>query len=367
MPNSSVKRIISPCLTRYVTCGFAVPFCCALLGFTALFLLNDVFDDIGDFLGKGVPLTQTILYFLAKQPGNLTSVMPISVLLGASFMTLMMGRHNELTAMRAAGLSLSTCALPVWIGAIIACAAVFAINESWGPACAKKALQIDAKYVSKNKLKHKIAFHHPKEKRDWTIEAFNPEGTSKSVTIRQYRQDNTNHFLLSAQTASFNDNSGWTFNNGFIQYYDKNGNTLAEQQFFKSHNEKFPESPSDIGSHSLKWELMNIRELLAVQRGGIVSSPRFTRLVKVLLWHKFAFPLASIVAALFGFALTISTDRMGPMRGFACAVGILVLFHIAGEFGMVLSKNGWLSPFLGGAAPSLAFIAAGIWTMWKKQ
>ena len=55
------------------------------------------------------------------------------------------------------------------------------------------------------------------------------------------------------------------------------------------------------------------------------------------------------------------------VRGFAAAVAMLVLFYLIGQFTMVMGKNGWLPPFLAGAGTNLAFTAAGIVAMWKKQ
>jgi len=57
----------------------------------------------------------------------------------------------------------------------------------------------------------------------------------------------------------------------------------------------------------------------------------------------------------------------GIVRGFAAAVAMLVLFYLIGQFTLVLGKNGWLPPFLAGAGTNLAFTAAGIVAMWKKQ
>ena len=368
MSETMQHRRISPVIMKYMTVGYAVPFLCSLLGFAALFLLIDIFDDMSDFLSKKVPLGISFLYFLARQPQNMTNVVPISALLGASFTTLMMGRHNELTAMRAAGLSLFVCNIPVWLITAIACAAVFAVNESWGPACSEKANHIMATYVKKDRLIKRITFHHWRDKRDWTIENLTEDGSATGVIVRQYRQDGTNESLTAAQSAEFNKDQGWTFHGGFIQRYAEDGSQMfGKQEFFKELTLPYMESPQDICSHSIDWNLMRISELLHVLRSDIVNSRRELRLAKGLLWHRLTFPLAALVAALFGVAPTISTDRMGLLKGFAFAVGTLVLFYIVSELFMVLAKNGSLPPFLGGGVPPLAFLGAGVFTMLKRQ
>ena len=133
MSEAGKKRLrVSPLIFKYVLREFLIPLVCALAAFAFLFLVNNVFDDLPDFMSKDVPMRIVLAYFLSLQPHNLLNVIPISVLLAASFMTVMMGRNNELCAMRAAGMSLLTCALPVWIVALVACFCAICIGEFWG-------------------------------------------------------------------------------------------------------------------------------------------------------------------------------------------------------------------------------------------
>lgn len=358
-------RKFSPCLLRYVTAGFAIPFIGALLGFLAIFIIVDVLNDINNFSEHQVPFAQTALFFLAKQPPNLTNIIPISILLGASFMTLMMGRHNELTAMRAAGLSLMSCALPVWIISLASCAVVFAINESWGASCAKFTARIEANYLERDTISQSASFYHPKELRDWTIDKLSKKGTSERVTVRQFRADGSTDFLIVAQRASFSEGNGWIFEDGYIQHYNQDGTVKGE--VFEHIRKDFTESPQTIATYSVNWSIMNLKELANVLKDDIIASQNILLQIRTVFWHKIFFPLASIVAALFGVALTISTDRVGGMKGFACSVAIVVLYYVAGQFFLQFAQRGWLPPFVGGAMPSLLFLIAGICTMWKKS
>lgn len=92
--------------------GFVMPLIGSIAVFTAVVLLMAVFDDLPDFSDTGAPLSVTILYFVARMPGTLVTVIPFSVLLAVSFMTLVMRKNNELTAIRSAGISLFTVAAP---------------------------------------------------------------------------------------------------------------------------------------------------------------------------------------------------------------------------------------------------------------
>ena len=117
---------------------------------------------------------------------------------------------------------------------------------------------------------------------------------------------------------------------------------------------------------------MTIVELKNVLCSGLVTSSRELNLLKTLLFHRCLFPLAALIAALFGVSLTISTDRMGAMNGFATAVGSLLLFYLLTEVGVLCVKNGWFaplggfSPIVGGILPTIAFLLLAVRTMWRR-
>ena len=359
-----MKRRQSIILTKYMFKGFLLPFACALLGFAALFLLNNFFDDISDFMSAKVPIGTTIRFFLLKQPANLTNVIPISVLLAASFMTLMMGRHNELTALRAAGLSLGACMTPVWCMAVLASLTVFAINESWGPACAKQAEQIDHQLIHTKRKEGPVSFHHPVEKRDWSFSKLSPNGVGENLILRQAPNNGNNGWLITAKTTQFR-NGEWLLQDGFLQEDDGNGG--KKHTAFQERTLLLSEKPADILAHAKNWELATIRELLVLLKSDILSDSASRATLRTLIWHRLFFPLAAVIAALFGVSLTIATDRTGLMKGFASAVFLLVFYYLVAQFFLVLGKNGYRPPVLAGAFPAVAFLVAAITVAWRKQ
>ena len=70
-----------PTLDFYVFREFMIPFSILLFAFTFLFLIGDIFNDLSDFLDGKAPFAVTARYFIAKMPGNIRFVLPISVLL----------------------------------------------------------------------------------------------------------------------------------------------------------------------------------------------------------------------------------------------------------------------------------------------
>ena len=73
----SSHRRISSCLFWYMARQFSLPFVCALLAFMAMFLLNDVLNDLSDCLENNVAMHRVIIFFLTKQVHNIINVIPI--------------------------------------------------------------------------------------------------------------------------------------------------------------------------------------------------------------------------------------------------------------------------------------------------
>ncbi|MBQ6471625.1 MAG: LptF/LptG family permease [Victivallales bacterium] len=361
----------SPILLRYFAGSFLLPLVCSLLGFASLFLLNDVFGNIHDFLDKRVSFQVMAMYFLARQPQNLVAVAPISVLLAASFMTLMMGRHNELTALRAAGLSLFSCAFPVWALAVLCCGVVFAVNEAAGPACAQYVMRIEQEHLGKKRQDGALTFRYLQGNRDWFIQEYSRKEPLRGVVVRQFRADSSTRWVLSAQSAEYSRKDGWLFRHvTFVPLSEDgqrmDGNPRHFTELAKG-REEFSETPDDFGVSQINWEQRSIRELCRALQGKVVVSGQLVKQIRCFLWHRLTFPLGSLVAALFGVALTIANDRMGLMRGFASVIFLLVCFYLVGQLGLNFGIHGWLPPFVGGALSNLVFLAVAFGVMWKRQ
>ena len=359
---------VSPLIFKYVLREFMIPLACALAAFAFLFLVNNVFDDLPDFMSKDVPMRVVLAYFLSLQPHNLLNVIPISVLLAASFMTVMMGRNNELCAMRAAGMSLLTCALPVWIVAAVACVCAICIGEFWGPGGLQNAARIRREWLdSKKKAAETVAFCNVKENRDWFCRDLDLSDVMHQVVVRQYNEQGETQWVIMADTAEFRDDGVCVFKNGSRQELGGDAKMMTSPVTFDTFEFSCSEQLRDIAGQGRMQDGVTTREALSILRSDVAPSPQMARLLRTSVWNNVTFPLASLVGAFFGVALTIANQRSEIMKGFAAAIGILVMFYLVGQVFMVLGKNGWLPPFIAGGLPSLVFTLAGFAVMWRKQ
>ena len=135
------KLGFQPILDLYILREFLLPLIVLILGFTTLFMIGDIFDDLSDFLDHKGTLTQIITYFTLKIPGNIRFILPISVLLSCMYTMVSLGKNHEITAMRASGVSVQRCSYSIYFIAIIVAGITCWFNESLVPypsSCARR-------------------------------------------------------------------------------------------------------------------------------------------------------------------------------------------------------------------------------------
>lgn len=364
VPNDATSRKSSGAIIRYVALQFVIPLCCCVGGFAALFLISDVFDVLRDFLDVRASLHVVVTYFLLRQPVNLVNVLPMSLLLSSCFMVSMMGRYNEVTALRAAGISVVHWCLPVWVIAGLFACLSFVLNERWATTCSMRAEELleetttAAEYRERGRAK--LAYHNHKAYRDWYFQTFSRDGEKLGILVKQSRPDGRSSWELRAARASFSDDT-WVFFDGSVTRFDDEG-TLAggPEILFDTHTiAGLDERPDEILSSMRPTEALSVRELRRMLRVN-KALPACTRNASLtMFWYRLSFPASCMIAALLGIGLSVTPERTGALRGFAMAVGIMLLYYVTDQFFLLLGKNGILPPFIGGSLPNVFFLGWG--------
>ncbi len=105
-----------PVLWRYLLRGFLEIFLLSLTGFICVLLVMRL-EEIAQFAAIGAPWGTVLLFTLYQIPYILPLAIPISCLIGCSFLFQKMSHSHELTALRAAGCSMRAIASPLLLTA----------------------------------------------------------------------------------------------------------------------------------------------------------------------------------------------------------------------------------------------------------
>ena len=93
-------------LDRYLLRELLVPLGYCLCGFLLFWISSDLFVKLGEFQKKGMVARDIAEYYLVMLPEFLVLVLPIALLLALLYALTNHARHQEITAIRAAGVSL---------------------------------------------------------------------------------------------------------------------------------------------------------------------------------------------------------------------------------------------------------------------
>jgi len=366
------QRRLSWILFWYVGREFLVPLVCCLLAFVALFLIRDLFNVLLDVLqSQNGGLGQLLVYFLIQQPITLPQVLPMSVLLSASFMVSGFQRHHELSAMRAGGLSLSVCARPVWVLGLLLSVFSLWIGESFAPRCATLAQDMRDRWTETEQYVREhgyLSYSNNEARRDWFFGQFAPTGEQRDILVKQFRPDHSTEWELTAERAQYI-GTEWVFSAGSFRQFDDQGRLPegAVQRFDRRVFPALDETPAQILNQLRPVDELSIARMRETMRLNPSLAGRTRRTIHTTIWYRLTFPFSCLVGALLGVALSLARERGSTLRGFAVAIGLMVVYYVSSQMALVLGQQGYVPPFVGGALPTLCFLGLGGWQMYRKR
>src|SRR5690606_11767815 len=116
-------------LDRYLLRELLVPLGYCLGAFVLCWIAFDMFDELGDLLQYKLRAGDIVKYYLVRAPEFVALVLPFALLLALLYTLTNHARHHEVTAIRAAGVSLWRLALPYFVVGFLASILLFLLNE----------------------------------------------------------------------------------------------------------------------------------------------------------------------------------------------------------------------------------------------
>src|SRR5215470_16002491 len=125
-------------VNRYLGGQFVAFFVPILASFVLLYVIIDLFDRLDILLRYQASAETAARYFLFKVPLMVTHITPPAVITAALLAFGILGRRNEIIALRASGVSLMQTALPVVTLAAMISVAALIWNETVVPYCSRR-------------------------------------------------------------------------------------------------------------------------------------------------------------------------------------------------------------------------------------
>jgi len=271
-------------------------------------------------------------------------------------------KSNELTAMKATGVSLYRLIVPVLTLSAILSIALFTFDQLYLPHANKRqdALrnEIKGKPAQTYLNPHKWIFgaHHE----IYYYEFFDGE-RNQFANLSVFELD-PQVFALDLRTfaarVSWNDALGkWIFAQGWTR--SLNATQVTDYRSFDVTTfASIDEPPNYFKKEVKQYSEMNFDELKAYIRELEQGGFDVVRL-KVQLYKKISFPLITLVMSVLAIPFALSAGRQGALRGVATAIGIAVVYWVTSGLFEAMGNVNQLPAALAAWSPDLIFGLAG--------
>ncbi len=346
-----------------------------------LCFLIDFFERWDDLLEHDVATSLGLYYMACRIPQYVVYIIPVSMLL-SSFITLgLMGRRNELIALKASGAGGLLIVRPMLITAGLLCVVSFFWAESLVPEANREAAriwQVEVKKTSQRSIVtgsevwlkspsaqgmsfYRIGFLPVNQSSLPGSGKEEPTLVLKEVTLLRLDREFRLLQRVDAREMSWEEQQ-WSFTDG-IQW---NSESLDERgprvERFEKKTLSLPEKPEDFQWVRQEVETMGFFQLREyVERArheGFESTSQVTD-----LHFKVASALFSLVTALFTIplAMRIPPRAGGLALGVILSMGIGFLYYLVLALGLALGRSGALAPFPAAWGANLLFGSVGLW------
>jgi LPS export ABC transporter permease LptF/LPS export ABC transporter permease LptG len=350
-------------LDDYVLRDFFVYLVMIVAAFLLLLLVFTVFELLGDILRNHVSPLTVGEYLLNVTPFFLYNITHLSILLAVLITFGLMQRSNEMTAIKATGISIYRVIVPVLLAACIFAVGLFFFDQFYLPHANKRQDAL------RNQIKGKPPQTYLNPDRKWIF------GQNYKIYYYQFFDSDRNQFgNLSAfqfDPATFQltrrvyaDRAHWEERLQrwvCTQGWERSLRGSAIQDFHTFDVATFAaisEPPYYFKKEVRQSSEMNYEELRRYIRDLQQSGFDVVRL-RVQLYEKFAFPLITLVMAVLAVPFSLSTGKRGALAGVAAAVGIAVIYTTVFRLFESMGNVSQLPPILAAWAPDLIFGLAG--------
>jgi lipopolysaccharide export system permease protein len=140
-------------VNRYVAGQFMAMFLPILAGFVLLYVVIDLFDRLDILMRHDATVGAATRYFLFKIPLMVTQIMPPAVITAVLLAFGMLGRRNEIVALRASGVSLGQTAIPILALAGLISVGTLIWNETVVPYCSRNFQYVNNVEIRKREIR----------------------------------------------------------------------------------------------------------------------------------------------------------------------------------------------------------------------
>jgi lipopolysaccharide export system permease protein len=372
-------------LDRYIARSWVGSVLLVLLAFMVIFFLGEFMDLIDDIQQHHVKGWVIFHYYAFHWFQIAFTVAPVAILVGVLITLGLLARHNEITAMKAGGISVYRAAGPVLGMGLLSSLLLYGMQE-WVLPTTNKTAAMDF-----NVIKGRPAQSSDQFDRRWILASddrfynfdylVEHDGSSRrgygsfalyGLSIYDVDPDTwdlrdrlyARRAAWDPVTRTYDLERGWRRSTGARSSFQaftaqrvraiglEPGGEIEPPPYFRRE-----EKPSDtMGFSELRAYIASLES-----RGFDVSK------LRVQLWRKVAFPMVGLIMTLLAVPFSFVVARRGALYGVGIAIIIAIVYWaVLGTF-EALGNNALIHPALAAWAPNLLFGATGLYLIFTLE
>lgn len=341
-------------IDRHVLRSFLIPFAYILLSVLGLFLAYDVSSKTARFLRQQVPFSTILRFYSMYIPQLIALGLPMVTLLAVVLGIGRMTRNNEITALRACGVSVFRIALPLLITGILFSAISLVLFENVVTRTFGETKRFEEEIKGRANIPETIRGGHflADEKGSLlTFEAFYPTRKQLQGVRWECETDNpSQRRVITAELAIWIQDAWWA-GSATVEYPD---GTYTFHRKMKMYDWRF--LPEDIKGRKFPEEMQfgELRQNIVKYR----TAPQKVRDLRIQINRRVALPLLNLIVVLVALPFAMKGGKRGG--SVAIGVGISMLLCLA-YYGVtvLLSLVERVPPWAGVWLPNILFGAGG--------
>ncbi|NQU67597.1 MAG: YjgP/YjgQ family permease [Candidatus Marinimicrobia bacterium] len=357
-------------LDRYIINQFVSKFIGSMIAFLTIFIIVDVIDHLDKFIDTDITRNEIFKYYFHTLPWYISIGMPMALLLSTVFSLGLLQKRNELTAIKASGISLKRVTISlILIGFLSIVFSFYFENLVVAPSMHKRA-EIELEYFqsarSKRAVKSREIYRQVEKNKILYTKRFNfKTNTAHNISLQTFENNNILS-RLDAPTMSWDESTEkWRLPVSRVRT-DLADDNRKFQLFESDSLLTLDFTPVDLTAQSVKPEEMNYWELDAfVDRLNIngIKDPRWV----VNLHFKPAFAFSSFIMILFGLSLSVQRPRSSMAVGLGVSIFVIFLYYGAIKFGQSMGYKGMIEPWLSVWLGNFIFLLIGGYMFMKTK
>jgi LPS export ABC transporter permease LptG/LPS export ABC transporter permease LptF len=346
-------------LDDYVLRDFALYLAMIIAAFLMLLLVFTLFELLGDIMRNQVSPLTVGEYLLNVVPYFLYNTTPLSMLLAVLVTFGLLQRSNEITAIKATGISLYRIVVPVLIASTLVAGVLFLSDQLYLPYTNKRQDAL------RNQIKGKPAQTYLRPERQWMFgqhsdiyyyQFFDPDrDVFGGVSVYQFDPHSfqITHRITADRAHWSVPMSRWVYEQGWER--SLSGSAIdSYRQFDAATFPELAEAPAYFKKKIEQSSEMSYEELRRYIHDLEQSGFDVVRL-RVQLQKKIAYPLITLVMAILAIPFALSTGKRSAIAGVATAIGIGVVYWTISGLFEAMGNLSQLPPAVAAWSPDLVF------------